>query len=155
MGLFNRPTSTAAAKAPGSDGPVDMFSHSQSYSEILAERAERERRRKEKAEKRGKSEGKRKSDEGVEDEEESPKRSKRETPRKKKSVETPMRRISGQDVGSLLREAGLPRGFDGESEDELRITEKLCKSESLEKAVLHEHAANSPAGNGKPALPES
>jgi hypothetical protein len=119
MGLFNRPTSTAAAKASGSDGPVDMFSHSQSYSEILAERAERERRRKEKAEKR---EGKRKSDEGVEDD--SPKRSKRETPKKRKSEETPMRRISGQDVGSLLREAGLPRDFDEESEDEQIVMEE-------------------------------
>ena len=78
MGLFNRPTSTAAAKASGSD---DMFSHSTSYSEILAERAERERRRKEKAEKR---EGKRKSDEGVEEEEESPKRKKKESPKKKR-----------------------------------------------------------------------
>lgn len=124
MGLFNRPTSTAAAKASGSDGPVDMFSHSQSYSEILAERAERERRRKEKAEKRGKSEGKRKSDEGVEEEEESPKRSKKETPRKKKNEETPMSRISGQDVGSLLREAGLPRDFDEESEDEQIVMEE-------------------------------
>lgn len=124
MGLFNRPTSTAAAKASGSNGPVDMFSHSQSYSEILAERAELERRRKEKAEKRGKSEGKRKSDEGVVEDEESPRKSKRETPKKKrKSEETPMRRISGQDVGSLLREAGLPRDFDEESEDEQIVME--------------------------------
>jgi hypothetical protein len=122
MGLFNRPTSTAAAKASGSD---DMFSHSTSYSEILAERAERERRRKEKADKRGKSEGKRKSDEGVEEEEESPKRGKRETPKKKRrSEETPMRRISGQDVGSLLREAGLPRNFDEGSEDEQIVMEE-------------------------------
>lgn len=131
MGLFNRPTSTAAAKASGSDGPVDMFSHSQSYSEILAERAERERRRKEKAEKRGNSEGKRKSDEGVGDEEESPKRSKRETPKKRKSEEIPMRRISGQDVGSLLREAGLPRDFDEESEDE-----QIVMEEPREESVL-------------------
>lgn len=138
MGLFNRPTSTAAAKASGSDGPVDMFSHSQSYSEILAERAERERRRKEKSEKRGKSEGKRKSDEGVDDEEqeESPKRSKRETPKKKrKSEETPMRRISGQDVGTLLKEAGLPRDFGEENEDERILMEDAReKSESPLKA---------------------
>jgi hypothetical protein len=119
MGLFNRPTSTAAAKASGSD---DMFSHSTSYSEILAERAERERRRKEKAEKR---EGKRKSNEGLEEEDESPKRNKRDSPKKKrKSEETPMRRISGQDVGSLLREAGLPRDFDEESEDEQIVMEE-------------------------------
>ncbi|KAM0701382.1 hypothetical protein Q7P35_011743 [Cladosporium inversicolor] len=130
MGLFNRPTSTAAAKASGSDGPADMFSHSQSYSEILAERAERERRRKEKAEKRGKSEGKRKSDEGVDDEEESPTRSKRETPKKRKSAETPMRRISGQDVGSLLREAGHPRDFDEESDDEQIVMEE-AREESV------------------------
>ena len=111
----------AATKASGSDGPADIFSHSQSYSEILAERAERERRRKEKAEKRVKSEGKRKSDEGVEDD--SPKRSKRDTPKEKTSEETPMRRISGQDVGTLLREADLPRDFDEESEDEQIIME--------------------------------
>ena len=34
-----------------------------------------------------------------------------------------MRRISGQDVGTLLREANLPRDFDEESEDEQIIME--------------------------------
>jgi len=149
MGLFNRPTSTAAAKSSGSD---DMFSHSQSYSEILAERAERERRRKEKPEKRGKSEGKRKSDEGVDDEEEeeSPKRSKRETPKKKRnSEETPMRRISGQDVGTLLKEAGLPGSFDEESEDEQIIMEDVReKSESPLKARRSKVTSASSKANG-------
>ncbi|GAB7335114.1 hypothetical protein MBLNU13_g06958t2 [Cladosporium sp. NU13] len=150
MGLFNRPTSTAAAKASGSDGPVDMFSHSQSYSEILAERAERERRRKEKAEKHGKSEGKRKSDEGVDNEEESPKGTKKETPKKKrKSEETPMRRISGQDVGSLLKEAGLPTDFDEHSEDERIVMEEVReKSESPLKARRTKVTRASSRANG-------
>lgn len=160
MGLFNRPISTAAAKASGGD---DMFSHSQSYSEILAERAERERRRKEKSEKRGKSDVKRKSDEGVdegvdddddddekEEEEEEPKKSKREMPKKKrKSEETPMRRISGQDVGTLLKEAGLPRDFDKESEDEQIIMEDVReKSESPLKARRTKVTRASSRANG-------
>jgi hypothetical protein len=152
MGLFNRPTSTAAAKASGGG---DIFSHSQSYSEILAERAERERRRKEKTEKRGKSEGKRKSDEGVDDEddeeeEESPKKGKRETPKKKRrSEETPMRRISGQDVGTILKEAGLPRDFDEESEDEQIVMEEVReKSESPLKARRTKVTRASSRANG-------
>jgi len=147
MGLFNRPKSTATTNASGSDGPVDIFSHSQSYSEVLAERAERERRRKEKAEKRVKSEGKRKSDEGVEDD--SPKRSRRETPKKKKSEETPMRRISGLDVGSLLREAGLPKDFDGDSEDEQIVMEDVTEQhESPSRAPRARITRTSARANG-------
>lgn len=88
-----------------------MFSHSQSFSSILAEQ---ERQRREKAEKRGKREGKRKSDEGAG----SPDVKRRHTPKKKKEDDTPRRRISGQDVGGLLREAGISAGVDGDTDDE-------------------------------------
>jgi hypothetical protein len=112
MGLFNRPKSTATTSS--SDGPADMFSHTQSYSAILAEQ---EQRRKEKAENRMKKEEKRKRDEGVE--ESPPKRKKRETSRKK-SEDAPRRRITGQDIGNLLGEAGVEE-VDVESEGEGEI----------------------------------
>lgn len=133
MGLFNRPKSTATASAAsGSDGPVDIFSHSQSYTEILAE----QQRQRESAGKRVKKEGKRKSDEGVD---ESPKRNKKETPRKtsrRKSEETPMKRISGLDVGGLLKEAAIPSYRDEESEDEQIFMEDVReKSRSPIKAA--------------------
>ena len=126
-----------------------MFSHSQSYSAILAERAERARLRKEKAEKRVKSEGKRKSNERVE--EDLPKRSKRETPEKRKSEETPMKRISGLDVGSLLREAGLPKDPDEESEDEQIVMEDVREESESPSRPTHSKVTRASAranGNG-------
>lgn len=92
-----------------------MFSHRQGYSAILAEQ---ERQRKEKAEKRGKREGKRKSDEGAG----SPDVKKRHTPKKKKEDDTPRRRISGQDVGGLLREVGIST-VDEDTDDEEIVME--------------------------------
>lgn len=142
MGLFNRPTSVATNNASGSDGPADMFSHSQSFSAILAEK---EQRKKEKAERRVK-EGKRKSDEGVE---ESPKRKKRESP-KKRSDDTPRRRISGQDIGDLLKEAGISRSFEDESEDEQVVMEGVReKSRSPNKAVRTKNTRSSSRTAGK------
>ena len=95
-----------------------MFSHSQSYNSILAEQ---EQRRKEKAEKRGK----RKSDEGAQ---ESPDRKKKHTPKKKKEDDTPRRRISGQDVGGLLREVGISSNVDEYSEDEEIVMDEGSRS---------------------------
>lgn len=142
MGLFNRPTSVATTNASGSNGPTDMFSHSQSFSAILAEK---EQRKKEKAEKRVK-EGKRKSDEGVE---ESPKRKKRESP-KKRSDDTPRRRISGQDIGDLLNQAGISKRFEEESEDEQIVMEEVReKSRSPKKAVRSKPARSSSRTTGK------
>jgi hypothetical protein len=144
MGLFNRPASTAATNAAsGSNAPTDMFSHSQSYSAILADQ---EQRRKEKAEKRSKKEGKRKSDEGID---ESPKRKKRETP-KKRTDNTPRRRISGNDIGNLLRESGLSRFADEESEDEQIVMEEVReKSRSPLKATRSKPTRSSSRTNGK------
>jgi hypothetical protein len=144
MGLFNRPASVAATNAAsGSNAPTDMFSHSQSYSAILAEQ---EQRRKEKAEKRVKKEGKRKSDEGIE---ESPKRKKRESP-KKRSDDTPRRRISGNDIGNLLRESGLSRYADEESEDEQIVMEEVReKSRSPLKATRSKVTRSSSRVSGK------
>ncbi|KAM0722015.1 hypothetical protein Q7P37_002941 [Cladosporium fusiforme] len=115
MGLFNRPTSTAPTDgSPGDDNPQDIFSHSNSYSSILAEQ---ERRRKEKAEKqKGKKEGKRKSDEGFE---ESPRRGSEQTTKKKQNDESPKRRrISGHDIGGLLKKSGISVDLDVEDEEE-------------------------------------
>lgn len=116
MGLFNRPTATIAATAgSSSDQPSDIFSHSQSFNAILAEQAQRRKEQQEKQ--RGKSDGKRKSEEGSE---ESPRRQKRDTPKKEKTEESPKRRrISGQDVGKLLEASGIFGGTVGDnSEDE-------------------------------------
>jgi hypothetical protein len=114
MGLFNR-NKGAATNSTGtsSDAPKDIFSHSQSYSEILAEQ---ERMRKEKLEKqRLKKEGKRNSEEASEA---SPGSVKRETPKKRSGESSKRRRISGQDVDSLLREAGITGMVEIESEHE-------------------------------------
>jgi hypothetical protein len=115
MGLFNR-NKSAATDSTG-DAPKDIFSHSQSYSEILAEQ---ERTRKEKAEKqRRKKDGKRSSEEALQP---SPGRVKKETPKKRSGESSKRRRISGQDVDSLLREAGITgmieieSGHEGEQE---------------------------------------
>jgi hypothetical protein len=113
MGLFNRNKGAATSTGASSDAPKDIFSHSQSYSEILAEQ---ERTRKEKAEKqRLKKEEKRNSDEGVDV---SPGRVKRETPKKRGGEPSKRRRISGQDVDSLLKEAGITEMVEIESEHE-------------------------------------
>jgi hypothetical protein len=144
MGLFNRPASVAATNAAsGSNAPTDMFSHSQSYSAILADQ---EQRRKEKAEKRLKKEGKRKSDEGVD---ESPKRKKRESP-KKRTDDIPRRRISGNDIGNLLRESGLSRFADEESEDEQIVMEEVReKSRSPLKTMRSKAMRSSSRISGK------
>ena len=111
MGLFNR-NKSAATDSTG-DAPKDIFSHSQSYSEILAEQ---ERTRKEKAEKqRRKKDGKRSSEEALQP---SPGRVKRETPKKRSGESSKRRRISGQDVDSLLREAGITGMIETESDHE-------------------------------------
>ena len=113
MGLFNRNKSAATdSTGSSSDPPKDIFSHSQSYSEILAEQ---ERMRKAKVEKqRLKKEGKRNSEEASE---RSPGGVKRETPKKRGGEGSKRRRISGQDVDSLLREAGI-KMVEIESENE-------------------------------------
>jgi hypothetical protein len=111
MGLFNR-NKSAATDSTG-DAPKDIFSHSQSYSEILAEQ---ERTRKEKAEKqRRKKDGKRSSEEALQP---SPGRVKKETPKKRSGESSKRRRISGQDVDSLLREAGITGMIEIESDHE-------------------------------------
>ena len=113
MGLFSRNKSaTAGSAGSSSDAPKDIFSHSQSYSEILAEQ---ERSRKEKQRQRLKKDGKRNSDEGSEA---SPGKIKRETPKKRSGESSKRRRISGLDVDNLLREAGIGGIVVDESEDE-------------------------------------
>ena len=114
MGLFNRNKSAITESAgTSSDAPKDIFSHSQSYSEILAEQ---QRSRKEKVEKqRPKKDGKRNSDEGLEA---SPGKVKKEGPKKRSRDAPKRRRISGQDVDSLLREAGIGGIVEDESEHE-------------------------------------
>jgi hypothetical protein len=124
MGLFNR-NKSAATDSTGSpsDPPKDIFSHSQSYSEILAEQ---ERLRKEKLEKqRRKKEGKRNSEEALEG---SPGGVKRETPKKRGGEGSKRRRISGQDVDSLLREAGIKMvEIESENEEEHVVIENSSK----------------------------
>jgi hypothetical protein len=118
MGLFNR--NKSAATDGTDDTPKDIFSHSQSYSEILAEQ---ERTRKEKAEKqRRKKDGKRSSEEALEA---SPGRVKKETPKKRGGESSKRRRISGEDVDSLLREAGITgmAAIESEHEDEHIVME--------------------------------
>lgn len=114
MGLFNRNKSaTNDSTGDSSDAPKDIFSHSQSYSEILAEQ---ERLRKAKVEKqRRKKEGKRNSEEALEA---SPGRVKRESPKKRGGESSKRRRTSGQDVDSLLKEAGITGMVEIESEHE-------------------------------------
>lgn len=123
MGLFNRNKSaTTENAASSSDAPKDIFSHSQSYSEILAEQ---ERSRKEKVEKqRLKKEGKRNSDEGFEA---SPGKVKKEIPKKRSGESSKRRRISGLDVDNLLKEAGITTVVDDESENENVVIEGFDK----------------------------
>lgn len=118
MGLFNRPTvATASTGSSETDQPRDIFSHSESYDSILAEQ---DRRRKEKLERQKvKREGKRTSDEGVA---ESPRKASGSALSPKKSEATPKRRrISGQDVGNLLKEAGLEGNDSAQRSDEEEI----------------------------------
>jgi len=142
MGLFNRNKSAATdSTGTSSDAPKDIFSHSQSYSEILAEQ---ERLRKEKVEKqRRKKEGKRKSEEALEA---SPGRVKRETPKKRSGDGSKRRRISGQDIDNLLRESGITSMAEVESEheDEHIIVENSHKrGSSLRKDGANSRSARS------------
>lgn len=135
MGLFNRPATMASnGTGSGSEAPKDIFSHSQSYDSILAEQERRRKERTEKQRVKQEGKGKRKSSESLTG---TPRKSESTTLGEKRSGESPKRRrISGEDVGGLLKEAGLDEGsFDEDDEEAIVMEPGSAKKMSLSRGV--------------------